>query len=168
VSALERSGWDLVFVTTIKVTPAPGQVALLLPEVNPLLYTYGLAFLLALMLAERTKAWKILVGMVVLLPFQVWGIAFDVLAQVGVRLGPDVAALAGLTGWRTEAIALGYQLGILIFPTLVPVAVWAAFSRLFSESVLSAQANAQSRDAVFTESRFPPRPHDPAGRQSAQ
>ena len=168
VSALERSGWDLVFVTTLKVYPAPGQAALLLPEVNPLLYTYGLAFLLALMLAERTKMWKILIGIVVLLPFQVWGIAFDVLVQIGVRLGADVAAQAGLTGWRTEAIALGYQLGILIFPSLVPVVVWAAFSRLFGESVLNVQANVQARDAVFTESKYPPPPHDPAGHRSAQ
>lgn len=164
VSALERSGWDLVFVTTLKVYPSPGQAALLLPEVNPLLYTYGVAFLLALMLAERAKVWKVLVGIAVLLPFQVWGVAFDVLVQIGVRLGADVAAQAGLTGWRTEAIALGYQLGILIFPTLVPVAVWAAFSRLFAESVVSAQ----TRDTVFTQSKSPPPPHVPAGHPSAQ
>jgi len=38
------------------------------PEVNPLLYTYGLAFFVALMLAAGTKWWKILVGAVALLP----------------------------------------------------------------------------------------------------
>ena len=167
VSALERSGLDLVFVTTLKVTPSPGQAALLVPEVNPLIYTYGLAFLLALMMAERAKAWKILVGFAVLLPFQVWGIAFDVLVQIGVRLGADVAAQAGLTGWRTEGVALGYQLGILIFPSLVPVVVWAASSRLFSESVREVWG-VQARDATFRQSRHSPPPHDPAGHRSAQ
>jgi len=56
--------------------------------------------------------------------------------QVGVKLGPDVAAQAGLIGWRTEAIALGYQIGNLIFPSLIPVVLWAGFSRPFIESML--------------------------------
>lgn len=163
VTALERSGWDLVFVTTLKVYPVPGQAALLVPEVNPLLYTYGLAFFLALMLAERAKAWKILAGMVVLLPFQVWGIAFDFLVQAGVRAGADVAVAAGLAGWRTEAIALGYQLGILIFPSLGPVVAWAAFGRMFSDSVLRAQVDGFS----LPQRKFPPQPRDPAGRPIA-
>lgn len=140
VSALEQQGPDLVFVTTIEVHPAPGQTALLLPEVNSLLYTYGLAFFLALMLAAGAKGWKILVGAALLLPFQSWGIAFDFLAQVGVKLGPDVAAQAGLSGWRAEAIALGYQIGSLIFPSLIPVVLWAVFSRPFIERVLRSQA----------------------------
>lgn len=140
VSALEQPGINLVFVTSIEVHPAPGQNALLLPEVNPLLYTYGLAFFLALMLAARAKWEKILLGTAVLLPFQSWGIAFDFLAQVGVKLGPDVAAQAGLSGWRVEAIVLGYQIGMLIFPSLIPVVLWAVFSRRFIESVLRLQA----------------------------
>jgi hypothetical protein len=140
VSALEQQGPDLIFVTTIEVHPAPGQTALLVPEVNSLLYTYGLAFFLALMLAAGAKWWKILVGAALLLPFQSWGIAFDFLAQIGVKLGPDVAAQAGLSGWRAEAIALGYQIGSLIFPSLIPVVLWAVFSRPFIERVLRSQA----------------------------
>jgi hypothetical protein len=136
VSALERSGLDLVFVTSIKVHPAPGQTALLLPEVNPLLYTYGLALFVALMLAARATWWKILVGVALLLPFQSWGIAFDFLMQVGIRLGPDVAAQAELSGWRREAVALGYQIGSLILPSFIPVLLWAFFNRLFVERAL--------------------------------
>ena len=140
VSSLEQSALDLVFVTNLKVHPAPGQTALLLPEVNPLLYTYGLAFFVALMLAEHARWWKILVGAALLLPFQSWGIAFDVLAQVGIKLGPEISAQAGLAGWRAEVIALGCQLGILIFPVVMPVILWACFSRLFNESVLHSRA----------------------------
>jgi len=136
VSALEQQGLVLVFVTTLTVHPAPGQTALLLPEVNPLLYTYGLAFFFALMLAVRARWWKILVGAAMLLPFQSWGIAFDLLAQVGIRLGPDVSAQAGLLGWRREAIALCYQIGSLILPSLMPVVFWAGFNRQFIESAL--------------------------------
>ena len=138
VSSLEQSGLDLVFVTTLVVHPAPGQSAVLTPEVNPLLYTYGLAFFLALMLAARAKWQQILVGAVVLLPFQSWGIAFDFLAQVGVKLGPEVSAQAGLLGWR-EAIALGYQIGDLIFPSLMPVVLWVLLNRPFIELALRLQ-----------------------------
>lgn len=143
VSALEHPAINLVFVTTLQVHPEPGMTALLLPEVNPLLYTYGLAFFLALMLAAGAKWWKILVGAAVLLPFHSWGIAFDFLAQVGVKLGPEISAQAGLLGWRSEVIALGYQVGNLIFPSLIPVVLWALFSRRFIENLLRSQtANA--------------------------
>ncbi|MBC7622526.1 MAG: hypothetical protein H7232_03980 [Aeromicrobium sp.] len=134
VSAMEQTGPMLVFVTTIKVTPSPGQLAFLIPEVNPLLYTYGSALFLALMLAERAKSWKIILGVLALMPFQSWGVAFDLLAQIGIQLGPEVSAQAGLTGWRLEVIALGYQLGVLIFPCLVPVVLWATSSRVLQES----------------------------------
>jgi len=137
VTALERSGLGLVFVTTLEVHPAPGMTGLLLPEVNPLIYTYGLALFVPLMLAARARAWKILAGIAVLLPFQSWGIAFDFLAQVGIKLGPEVAAQAGLLGWRREAIAIGYQIGSLILPTLAPVVLWGASCREFIERARS-------------------------------
>ena len=138
VSALERSGFDMVFVTTIMVHPELGQTALYTPEVNPLVYTYGLALFVALMLAERARWWKILIGAVVLLPSQSWGIAFEVLAQC-IQFGPDVSDQAGLSGWRLLAVGIGYQLGTFIFPSLIPVVLWAAFSRLFKDSVQRSQ-----------------------------
>jgi len=145
VSALEQSGFDLVFVTTLVVHPAPDQNAVLLPEVNPLLYTYGLALFLALMLAARASWWKILVGALALVPFQSWGIAFDFLAQVGLRLGPEIGAQAGVLGWHREAIALGYQIGSLIFPSLVPVLLWAVSCRSFIETLLPEHSAAPVR-----------------------
>jgi len=140
VSSLEQPGTDLAFVTTLQTYPAPGQIGVLAPEVNPLLYTYGLAFFLALMLAARARWWTIPAGIALLLPFQGWGIAFDFLAQVGIKLGPTVAAQAGLGGWRVEAIAIGYQIGTLILPSLVPVVLWAVFNRPFIAGLLPSQA----------------------------
>jgi hypothetical protein len=129
VSALERQGSDLVFVTTLLVHPAPGETGVLVTEVNPLLYTYGLPLFVALMLAARASGWKIVAGAALLLPLQAWGIAFDFLAQVGIRAGPAVSAQAGLAGWPSEAVALAYQAGSLLFPALVPVLLWGAFNR---------------------------------------
>ncbi|MGZ5083389.1 MAG: exosortase H-associated membrane protein, partial [Usitatibacter sp.] len=49
----------------------------------------------------------------------------------------ELTARATCAGQR-EVIALGYQLGSLILPTLVPVIVWAAFNRGFIEGLLRA------------------------------
>jgi len=80
----------------------------------------------------------------ILLLVQSWGIAFDLLAQLGIRMGPEVSAAAGLSGWQLEVIALGYQLGNLIFPSLAPVMVWVAFSRLFAGGVSGQRGENQS------------------------
>ena len=129
VSGVERAGLELVFVTNIEIHPTPEQAAVLLAEVNSLLYTYGLPLFVALMLATRSPAWKILAGAALLLPFQAWGAAFDFLAQVGVKAGAQVSTQAGLFGWRAEFIAIAYQLGTLMFPVLAPVVVWVAFNQ---------------------------------------
>lgn len=129
VSAIEWQDLHLEFVTNLRVHPEPDRVGVLVVEVNPLLYTYGLPLFVALMLAARAKAWMILAGAALLLPFQAWGVAFDLLVQLGVRSGAAVSAQAGLAGWRSELIGLGYQLGSLVFPALIPVALWVAFNR---------------------------------------
>jgi len=153
VSALERQGSDLVFVTTLLVHPAPGETGVLVTEVNPLLYTYGLPLFVALMLAARASAWKIVAGAAILLPFQAWGIAFDFLAQVGIRAGPAVSAQAGVAGWQAEAIALAYQAGSLLFPALVPVVLWGAFHR----PLVAGYASEQTAAATGPRLGSPPR-----------
>lgn len=137
VTGVELEGRELSFVTRLTTRTASGETGVLVPEVNPLIYTYGLAFFVALMLAARPRLWAVIAGALALLPFQAWGIAFDLLLQVGVRLGPEVAAQARIGDWEREVIALGYQLGALILPPIVPVLLWAAFNRPFLEGVVS-------------------------------
>lgn len=138
ISATEQPSIDLVFVTRLQAQHAPGPVGVIAIEVNPLLYTYGLALFLALMLAARARWWKVLAGVAILFPFQGWGIGFDFLAHVGAKLGPEVAARAGLLGAR-EAIALAYQVGNLVFPSLVPVALFVAFNRPYIQGLAGAR-----------------------------
>ena len=128
VTALEQQGSALAFVTSLEVYPQPGVTGVLVLEVNHLVYVAGLPLFLALMLASRARWWKLLLGAVLLLPFQAWGMAFDFLAQL-VKGGPELAGRAGIVAWRAEGIALSYQLGSLIFPALAPVALWMAFNR---------------------------------------
>jgi hypothetical protein len=131
VTGVELQGREIEFVTRLTTVTASGETAVLVPGVNPLVYTYGLAFFLALMLAARPRIRPIVAGALALLPFQAWGIAFELLLQVGVSLGPDVAAQARIGGLEREAIALGYQLGSLILPPVVPVLLWAGLNRPF-------------------------------------
>ena len=139
MAAVEQPGHDLVFVTPIQVSTAAGQAGVLAVEVNPLIYTYGLALFVAVALAARLRWWKVLAGAAILLPFQGWGIAFDFLAHVAAKLGPEIAAQAGLLRAR-EFVALSYQLGNLVFPSLVPVALFVAFGWSYVESLGTAAA----------------------------
>lgn len=136
VEAIERDGRELAFVTRLEVHPTPETAGILVANVNPLVYTYGLAFFVALMLASRSWGWALLAGIAALLPFQAWGIAFDFLAQVGVRADSQVIAQTGLAAWKREAIALGYQMGSLILPPVVPVLLWGGFNRGFLVQLL--------------------------------
>lgn len=148
VTAIERHESVLTFVTTIKVHPSPGTTALLLPEVSSLLYTYGLPLYVALALAARAKWWTLIAGSMLLAPFQAWGIAFDFLSQVGIKMSLEIALQSGIHGAKREAIALGYQLGSLIFPTLAPVIVWAAGSRDFLAELLGSRTTQVVPEAV--------------------
>jgi hypothetical protein len=136
VATVERTGTTLAFVTTLRVPPVAGQEGVLVPECGALIYTYGVALLVALMMAARARWWKILAGAGLLLPFQGWGLALDLLAQVGITLGPGIAAQAGLANWHREAIALGYQVGSVILPSLMPVMTWAILCRSFIEGLV--------------------------------
>lgn len=129
VDGIERTGRELTFVTSLEQYSAAGQAGSILVTVNPLVYTYGMALFAALMLGSRARWWLVPAGLVLLLPFQAWGIAFEVLAQLGISQGEALSQRAGLSGWRAEAIALAYQVGALILPPLAPVACWAALAR---------------------------------------
>lgn len=136
VESVEWSKRILAVATTLKLGAPAGMPAgeyTLVLEVNPLAYGYGLPLFAALLLAAgETRRWrKLLLGALLLVPFQAWGICFDLLKQVAVTSGSAVSAQAGFPPWQTEAIALGYQFGALILPAMVPIGLWLAFNRSF-------------------------------------
>ena len=96
--------------------------------VNPLVYGYGMPLLFGLMMATAQpllrKLTVLLVGYVVISLVQVWGTFWESLKTLAFNFGPDVAAAVADTGMPESAIALCYQLGVLIFPALAPVIVW--------------------------------------------
>ena len=146
VEAVEWSQRTISLVTTLRVPMVPGvnegKVAVMVAEANPLLYTYGLPLFAALLLASgEAKRWrKLVLGALVLIPFQAWGICFDLLKQVAITAGPAVAAQTGFSPWQRESIALGYQLGTLILPTVAPVVLWLALNRQFIPALVLERA----------------------------
>ena len=96
--------------------------------VNPLVYGYGLPLLFGLMMATEQpllrKLAVLLVGYLVISAVQIWGVFWQCLKTLAFNFGPEAAAAIADTGVPQPAIALCYQLGVLIFPALAPVIVW--------------------------------------------
>ena len=131
VTGVQLDGNTQVLLTTLRVWSADNRVGELAPEVNGLVYAYGAPLLAALLLASRPRRWwwKLPAGLLVLLPFQAWGICFTWLLQVAVVAGEQTRIQTRFGPWEVNLIAAGYQLGFLILPTLVPVLLWLAFDR---------------------------------------
>jgi hypothetical protein len=105
---------------------------------NPLQHTFGIPFLLALLLASRPPglAWKAMAGCAVLLALASLGLACDVMVRLGSLAAPNGGPVFAFNAAGKEAIALGYQLGTLIFPTVIPVLLWGAMNRAALERLL--------------------------------
>lgn len=141
VESMEWSQRILSVATTLKLGMSPemprGEYTLML-EVNPLTYGFGLPLFIALLLAgsEANRWRKLALGALLLIPFQVWGICFDLLKQAAVTAGPVVAEQTGFSSWNIEGIALGYQFGALILPALAPIGLWLALNTRFIPMLL--------------------------------
>jgi hypothetical protein len=132
-SGSELQGVNQTLLTVLTVPHSSGRTADLAPEAVVLTYCYGLPLLVALFVAARAKGlwWKLPLCAVALLPFQAWGVCFSWLLQVGVQAGEYTRATTYFTPWDQNLIALGYQFGFLLMPTLVPLLLWLFFERRF-------------------------------------
>jgi len=81
-----------------------------------------------------------------LLPFQAWGVCFGWLKQVAVQFGPQTRATTYFGAWATNLIGLGYQIGFLLLPTLVPMLMWLYLERRFVITVAVVGSMAGSVD----------------------
>ena len=140
VKSVEQVGPLVTFVTSLKpdegANPA-GVKAVLSVESNVLLFSFGLPMLAALILAaqEPHRAWMLLIGYAVLLPFQTFSVVADFLKNAAILAGPAVASQTKLNAWQREVIAFCYQFGTLILPTVAPAVVWVLMHRRFLEKL---------------------------------
>lgn len=131
VTGVELAGNTQVLLTSLRVWSPDNRPGELAPEANGLVYAYGAPLLAALLLAARTRGWlwKLPLGLLALVPFQAWGICFAWLLQVAAVAGEQTRGQTRFGPIATNLVAIGYQLGFLILPTLAPVLLWLAFDR---------------------------------------
>ena len=123
----------------------PGAKTVLVADCKPARYGYGLPMLLALLLAcgSRRLVRHSIIGALALIPFQAFSISFDLLKQVAIEGGATAAAQTGFSSFSVNAIALCYQFGVLLLPTLVPIMVWLFLEREFLAAII---ADRQAQD----------------------
>ena len=149
IAEVVRSGAQLDVVTQLPLPPGalaqipPGAIGELVFTVNPLIYCYNLPLFTALAIAVpgeegakwRTWSW----GLPWLFMAQVWGVSFDTLKTLLFGIGPEAPNLVGFSAWQTELVALGYQLGFLILPSVLPIAIWFVLYRDYLASLVGDQ-----------------------------
>ena len=116
--------------------------------VNPLVYGFGLPLLFGLVMASGVsflrKMGILLVGYVCVMLIQVWGVVWQSLKMLAFNFGPDAHQLVVDAGISDELIALCYQLGVLIFPPLVPIVLWVLANWTLIEQFTGWQRNKDS------------------------
>lgn len=130
--AVSQQGYTLDMETLIALPPAMvggREGALATISVNPMIYGYGLPLFAGLIMAApgrtRIQLLQILLGWVVICLVQCWGVSWRALKVLAFDMGEQISASVPLPN---EVIALGYQLGYLILPALVPVVLWIALN----------------------------------------
>lgn len=69
-------------------------------------------------------------GMVLLWPFQAFSLCMDLIKKMATVV-PGGAGTLRIDQWQLEGIALAYQAGTLMVPTLVPILIWVWLDRRF-------------------------------------
>ena len=96
--------------------------------VDPRKQTFGLPFFIALLLASRPPrfARRAALGAAILLGLAACGVASEVAITLGTLAGPSGAPPVRFGTLAATSWALGFQLGTLIIPTVVPTMLWVA------------------------------------------
>ncbi len=118
--------------------------------VNPLVYSYGLPLLFGLVMGSDVswlrKAVIMLIGYVSITLVQVWGVVFQSLKMLSFNFGEQSHVFVTQAGVSDSAVALGYQLGTLILPALIPIFVWVLTNRPLVEQFVGWSADALRKD----------------------
>lgn len=133
VQAVMRNGNTLLAVLRIEAVQSELSTAdagsAMAYAINPLKYGYGVPLYSALVLAipddeETGKLGHWLLGMLILFLLQVFGLAAEILKDLA--FGMEAARVQmGFSAFGHEMLALAYQLGYLILPSLAPIMIWA-------------------------------------------
>jgi len=131
--------------TNIPFTFRDGTTEALGFVVNPLIFSYGLPVLFGLVMGSNVswlrKFTVMLIGYAVITGVQIWGVVWQSLKMLAFNFGAQTHAIVSSHGVSDAAIALGYQLGTLIFPALAPIFVWVLSNRSLVEQFVGWSAD---------------------------
>lgn len=124
---------------------AMGKVAISEVGRNPLVFGYSVPLFAGLVMATPLEHWQRLkqlaIGLPILLAFWSFGVIFDVLQVLCFQAGETgLAAVQGM-GLNREVVAMFYQFGYLILPSVAPIVCWIALNRIFIEGLLKADGD---------------------------
>jgi len=155
--AVEHQGYTVDVVTRFTLAQAGilrhgAEQGLLAFGVNPLIYQYSIPLLFGLVLAspgsEGRKLASMGVGLLVLLPVAAFGVTLEVLKSLAFDFGPAVGATVGGGPVLRNLLALSYQLGYLILPSISPVILWIMLYRDFVAELAPGFTRVARRNAV--------------------
>jgi hypothetical protein len=116
--------------------------------INPLVFGFGLPLLFGLVMASGVSFFRkigvLLIGYVSVVLVQVWGVVWQALKMLAFNFGVDTHQIIIDAGISDELIALCYQLGVLIFPPLVPIVIWVLANWKLVEQFTGYQRKANS------------------------
>jgi hypothetical protein len=112
---------------------------------NPLVFGYSLPLFAGLVMAtplsslQRIK--QLAIGLPILMLFQSFGVTFDVLQVLCFQANEAGLAAVQSMGINREIVALCYQLGYLILPSISPIIIWIALNRVFIELLVTSDSD---------------------------
>jgi hypothetical protein len=132
---------QLTTAVMVNVAPAgaPAKFGFVEPTVNPMVYGYALPLFVGLVMATPLTARLRLVQCAIGIPLiwiaQAFGAVSESLKSVAIDAGSLGAVAAQQAGLSLNLIALGYQFGYLILPSLLPAALWIVANRRFIDAL---------------------------------
>ena len=152
VASVHPSGNELLVTTLLTMAnpqiPGGPEVEILF-KTNPLMYGYNIPLYTALVLAAPAdgynKIWAWIVGLLILLLIQTFGVSTDMLKILAFHVGEDARAHLAFSQIGYEATAIAYQIGYLILPAVSPLLLWVWQFRRFVSTLVdlpSAQSSA--------------------------
>jgi hypothetical protein len=131
--------------TNIAFTFRDGTTDALGFVVNPLIFSYGLPLLFGLVMGSNVSWLRkfviMLIGYAVITGVQIWGVVWQSLKMLAFNFGAQTHTVVASHGVSDASIALGYQLGTLIFPALAPIFVWVLSNRPLVEEFVGWSAD---------------------------
>lgn len=150
VQGSELNGVSQTLLTSLRIPHVSGRVAELTPEAQLLNYCYGLPLLMALLLAAHSPSmWrKLALGALLLTPFQAWGVCFSWLMTIAFHVREATHATTQFSSIQLNLIGLGYQIGVLLLPTIAPVLLWLHLDRVFVTTLVGDQTLTAAKPQV--------------------